>query len=244
MPRRAFVIASLLFVTSSSQAHFKLQSPPSWMSQDSLGSPQKLGPCGDEDDGTSASTPTGVVTAYQVGDTVTITIDETIFHPGHYRIALAVNDRSELPHRARGRRRRRLRRAAAPHREHRRSSRCSRTTSSRTRHRSRARRRPGPASAQRHVRTLHAPGHRVHVRPPAQQSGRLLLSPLRRPRRGRRRGHEPANRSGRGAGARAPIGLQLRSGAELELGLRRAVRDRYWLILRLPSITPTEMPMT
>ena len=66
------------------------------MSQDVGGSPQKLGPCGDEDDGTAAATPTGIVTAYQVGDTVTITIDETIFHPGHYRVSLAVNDRSEL----------------------------------------------------------------------------------------------------------------------------------------------------
>lgn len=95
--RRALVLASLLFFARSSEAHFKLQAPPSWMSQDSLGSPQKLGPCGDEDDGTSLATPSGIVTAYQVGDTITVTIQETIFHPGHYRIALAVNDRSELP---------------------------------------------------------------------------------------------------------------------------------------------------
>jgi len=94
---RAFLAAMLLLVARPSEAHFKLQSPPSWMSQDIGGSPQKLGPCGDEDDGTAAATPTGIVTAYQVGDTVTVTITETIFHPGFYRIALAVNDRSELP---------------------------------------------------------------------------------------------------------------------------------------------------
>ena len=97
--RRAFLLGALLFVARepSARAHFVLQAPPSWMSQDVGGSPQKLGPCGDEDDGTASATPSGIVTAYQVGDTVTITIDETIFHPGHYRIALAVNDRSELP---------------------------------------------------------------------------------------------------------------------------------------------------
>jgi hypothetical protein len=37
------------------------------------------------------------VTAFSPGDTITIALDETIFHPGHYRVALAVNDRSELP---------------------------------------------------------------------------------------------------------------------------------------------------
>ncbi len=99
--RRAFlfscVVASVIAATRSSDAHFQLQAPPSWMSQDSLGSPQKLGPCGDEDDGTTLATPSGIVTAYQVGDTITVTINELIFHPGHYRIALSVNDRSELP---------------------------------------------------------------------------------------------------------------------------------------------------
>ena len=60
---------------------------------DSLGSPQKLGPCGNESGGTA----TGTVTAFRPGDTITVTVDEKIFHPGHYRIALAVHDRSELP---------------------------------------------------------------------------------------------------------------------------------------------------
>ncbi len=93
----SFVVASIASATRSSDAHFVLQAPASWMSQDGLGSPQKLGPCGDEDDGTALATPTGTVTAYQVGDTITVTINETIFHPGHYRIALAVSDRTELP---------------------------------------------------------------------------------------------------------------------------------------------------
>jgi MYXO-CTERM domain-containing protein len=78
------------------EAHFVLEDPPAWMSQDSLGLPQKLGPCGDELDGTDAATPTGSVTSVQEGQTITVTVHEVIFHPGHYRISLA-DDRSGLP---------------------------------------------------------------------------------------------------------------------------------------------------
>lgn len=96
-PRSPTLLALALSVTlvapHMATAHFVLRSPASWRAQDALGSPQKLGPCGDE--GTAAET--GAVTAFSPGDTVTITLDETIFHPGHYRVALAVNDRSELP---------------------------------------------------------------------------------------------------------------------------------------------------
>jgi MYXO-CTERM domain-containing protein len=89
----ASILACVLVASGNAGAHFVLQSPPSWSSQDVLGSPQKLGPCGNE----AGGTPTSIVTAYQVGSTIDVTIDEKIFHPGHYRIALAVNDRSELP---------------------------------------------------------------------------------------------------------------------------------------------------
>lgn len=74
-------------------AHFFLEEPASWREQNGLGDPQKTGPCGNE--GTAAAT--GAITAYQSGETITITFRETIFHPGHYRVALAVDDRSELP---------------------------------------------------------------------------------------------------------------------------------------------------
>jgi MYXO-CTERM domain-containing protein len=90
-------IALVLFCAPSARAHFALEAPPSWMSQDNSGLPEKLGPCGDEDDGTDAATPTGIVTAFQAGQTITVTINELVFHPGHYRIALAVNDRADLP---------------------------------------------------------------------------------------------------------------------------------------------------
>jgi hypothetical protein len=34
---------------------------------------------------------------FRPGEAIEVTVDEKIFHPGHYRVALAVNDRSELP---------------------------------------------------------------------------------------------------------------------------------------------------
>jgi uncharacterized protein (TIGR03382 family) len=96
---RPAVVGAVLFLSAGvlaprlSQAHFILQDPAAVQSQDVLGSPQKLAPCGGE----SPAAPSGIVTPYHPGDTINISIDETIFHPGHYRIALAVNDRSELP---------------------------------------------------------------------------------------------------------------------------------------------------
>jgi hypothetical protein len=89
----AFAIAITTLAPKVASAHFILKAPASWMSQDSAGAPEKLGPCGDEGGGT----PTGIVTAFQSGQSITVTIDEVVFHPGHYRVALAVNDRSELP---------------------------------------------------------------------------------------------------------------------------------------------------
>jgi hypothetical protein len=91
--RALLVAAAGVCVPVLAHAHFILVAPDAWMSQDSLGLPEKLGPCGDEGGGT----PTGKVTAFQPGEMITITIDEVIPHPGHYRVALAVNDRSELP---------------------------------------------------------------------------------------------------------------------------------------------------
>lgn len=78
---------------SAAEAHFILDTPAAMTAQDASGNPQKNAPCGPA----GAGEPTGMVTAYQSGSTITITIDETIFHPGHYRVALAVNDPSELP---------------------------------------------------------------------------------------------------------------------------------------------------
>lgn len=84
-------LAALL--PSDLSAHFFLEEPASWREQSALGDPQKTGPCGNE--GSAAET--GTITAFQTGETITITFRETIFHPGHFRVALAVDDRSELP---------------------------------------------------------------------------------------------------------------------------------------------------
>ena len=42
-------------------------------------------------------TPTNMVTQAKGGQKLHIKLQETVFHPGHYRIALAVNSRAELP---------------------------------------------------------------------------------------------------------------------------------------------------
>lgn len=55
--------------------------------QNGLGDPQKAAPCGDN----GAAVATSIVTTYSPGETITVTIDEMIFHPGHYRISLAEN---------------------------------------------------------------------------------------------------------------------------------------------------------
>ena len=91
--RPALVALASLLLPATAQAHFVLSSPPAMTEQNALGDPQKMPPCGD--DGTA--TPTGAVTTFQAGETITIEIDETIYHPGHYRVALAINDPSELP---------------------------------------------------------------------------------------------------------------------------------------------------
>jgi hypothetical protein len=76
-------------------AHFKLIEPPGWLQENNLGDPQKLGPCG----GTTANVgmTTNIVTKAQGGQKLHIKLQEMVFHPGHYRIALAVNSRAELP---------------------------------------------------------------------------------------------------------------------------------------------------
>jgi hypothetical protein len=76
-------------------AHFRLLEPASWLEEGPLGEPQWLGPCG----GTSVDPgkPTGKVTSRRGGDKLHVKIQEMAFHPGFYRVALAVSSRDELP---------------------------------------------------------------------------------------------------------------------------------------------------
>ena len=87
----AFVLAAPLV----GQAHFILEAPASAIVENGLGDPQKLGPCG----GTSkdAGMPTGAVTAVAGGELLHVKVKETVYHPGFFRISLAVLDRAELP---------------------------------------------------------------------------------------------------------------------------------------------------
>ena len=87
--------AAVLLAPSIVDAHFTLMAPASWLVENRLGDPQKKGPCG----GTSADagTPTNVIGKVQGGQMLHVNVQETVYHPGHYRIALAVNSRAELP---------------------------------------------------------------------------------------------------------------------------------------------------
>lgn len=91
----ALCATAVALAAGPASAHFILMSPDSWIDSNGLGDPQKAVPCGTSAD--TVARPTGKVTAKQGGDTVHIKIKETIYHPGHYRVALSVLDRSELP---------------------------------------------------------------------------------------------------------------------------------------------------
>jgi hypothetical protein len=88
----ALAIASL---SGAADAHFVLISPAASMVQNRLGDPQKIAPCGgvsaNPGRGTPANPgiPSGAVTSVKGGTSIPLLVNETIFHPGHYRVALA-----------------------------------------------------------------------------------------------------------------------------------------------------------
>lgn len=93
---RAFAVAGLLAVVPAvTQAHFKLVEPASWLIEDDRGDPQKAGPCGGSN--TDWGKPSYAVTQAVGGSTLHVKVQETIYHPGFYRVALAVNSPAELP---------------------------------------------------------------------------------------------------------------------------------------------------
>jgi hypothetical protein len=94
--RTLLVFAALVaIVPAVTHAHFRLLEPTSWIIENERGDPQKAGPCG----GTNADygKPSFVVGKAVGGSKLHIKIQETIYHPGHYRVALAVNSPLELP---------------------------------------------------------------------------------------------------------------------------------------------------
>ena len=104
----AFAMAAA--VPAAMHAHFKLVEPASWIVEDQRGDPQKLAPCGGllppPANAPAAAAPaanapqmtrTNVVSKVTGGSKIHLKVEETIYHPGHYRVALAINSREELP---------------------------------------------------------------------------------------------------------------------------------------------------
>jgi hypothetical protein len=94
MKRKLFALLGLsaLALAGPASAHFILVAPDAWVEVNVLGDPQKAAPCGTSD--MTKGTPTGKVTAMTGGEMLHIKIRETIYHPGYYRVALSVLDRS------------------------------------------------------------------------------------------------------------------------------------------------------
>ena len=93
--RAALCASAMLLAAAPAYAHFILVAPDAWVEVNVLGDPQKAAPCGTSD--ITKGTPSGKVTEMKGGDMLHIKIKETIYHPGYYRVALSVLDRSELP---------------------------------------------------------------------------------------------------------------------------------------------------
>lgn len=95
LPRAALLASAAILLAAPASAHFILLAPDAWVEVNVIGDPQKAAPCGTSE--MTKGKPTGKVTAMTGGDMLHIKIKETIYHPGYYRVALSVLDRSELP---------------------------------------------------------------------------------------------------------------------------------------------------
>ena len=96
--RVLFAVAiALPMLPVGTDAHFKLVEPAAWITENERGDPQKVGPCGGDPRGQNEELLTGAVTTVTGGSMLHLKIQETIYHSGHYRVALSVNSRNELP---------------------------------------------------------------------------------------------------------------------------------------------------
>ena len=97
--RLLFALAvTLMALPIGTFAHFKLLEPASWINEDEKrGDPQKVGPCGGDPKGQNEKLVSGAITKVTGGSKLHLKVQETIYHPGHFRVALAVNSRNELP---------------------------------------------------------------------------------------------------------------------------------------------------
>jgi hypothetical protein len=77
-------------LSGTAQAHIKLITPDAWLNEDSSGGPQKGGPCGPGGFDDVQPVPLSMkVTTVTAGDMLMVEFDETVHHPGWFRIALA-----------------------------------------------------------------------------------------------------------------------------------------------------------
>jgi hypothetical protein len=91
----ALAVAVVIAAPAVGYAHFKLLEPASWLIENDRGDPQKAGPCGGSN--TDWGKPSYAVTKVTGGSNLHLKIQETVYHPGYYRVALAVNSPTELP---------------------------------------------------------------------------------------------------------------------------------------------------
>jgi hypothetical protein len=92
--RMLWIALAMAVLSARADAHFVLVSPAAAIVQNRLGDPQKIAPCG----GVSANpgrgtppnpgVPSGAVTEIKGGSMFHLLVQETVFHPGHYRVAL------------------------------------------------------------------------------------------------------------------------------------------------------------
>ena len=91
----AAVAFAVAFIVGRADAHFVLISPAASLVQSANGDPQKIAPCGgvsaNPQRGTPANpgVPSGAVTSVKGGTSIKLLVQESVFHPGHYRVALA-----------------------------------------------------------------------------------------------------------------------------------------------------------
>jgi hypothetical protein len=99
MDRKRWITGGLasfaLLCSAQAHAHFKQLAPASWLNQDALGGPQKGSPCGPGNtrpfigDDVQPIPASNAVTTFHAGETITVRWQETVYHPGYFRISLA-----------------------------------------------------------------------------------------------------------------------------------------------------------
>ena len=89
----------IIVMPAAAYGHFKLIEPVSWLIESERGDPQKAGPCGVTNGVTNNDTVkrSNVITKAVGGQRLHLKVQEIVYHPGHYRVALAVNSPTELP---------------------------------------------------------------------------------------------------------------------------------------------------